>query len=333
MKFHLPEILKRPGVSAGLAFIVFYRKIISPALHLLFGGNGFCRFTPTCSEYARQALLRHGFFTGTLLATWRILRCNPFCKGGPDCVPEKGKPFFRLFRRQRIGIFGGSFDPVHNAHLALAKTAREILKLDRLIFVPAAQSPLKSVAPSAPDDLRVAMLEEAIREIPATEISTWELEQGGKSWSVRTVCHFEETMPRAKFFWIFGADQLAQLDKWREAETLCRKVSFGVMCRDADTLPDVPAPLRKLARVVPIPLPRINLSSTEIRNKISNGKFDELRDCLPQGVLTIIQSHQLYSSHADDKKNYRNKKNESDEARRRQIEDDKNYCEPCWNDR
>lgn len=330
MKFRGSEILRRPGVFAGLALIAVYRKIISPALHAVFGGNGFCRFSPTCSEYARQALIRHGFFTGTLLAAWRVLRCNPMSAGGPDPVPAQGEP---LFRRPRIGIFGGSFDPVHNAHLALAKAARKTLKLDRLIFVPAAQSPLKSTAPGAPEKLRVAMLESAIREIPDAEISTWEIEQGGKSWSILTVEHFEDVFPRADFFWIFGADQLANLDKWRDAERLCRKVKFGAMCRDADALPAVPAPLRKLARVVPISLPRIDLSSTEIREKIAAGEFGKLRDCLPQGVLTIIQNHQLYSRHADYKENNRNEKNDYDEARRRQIEDDKNYREPCWHDR
>lgn len=333
MKQNVANIFKRPGVFVGIAIIRFYQKIISPALHAVFGGNGFCRFTPTCSEYARQALMKHGFFTGTLLAAWRVLRCNPLSRGGPDCVPGKGEAFFRLFRRQRIGIFGGSFDPVHNAHLELARAAKKTLRLDRLIFVPAAQSPLKNNAPGAPAKLRLEMLRSALRGETGTEISTWEIEQGGKSWSILTVEHFEDTLPRADFFWIFGADQLARLDQWHAAEKLCRKVTFGVMCRDADSLPDVPAPLQKLARVAPLPLPRIDLSSTEIREKITAGKFDELRDCLPQSVLTIIQNHHLYSRHADHKENHRNEKNEHAEARRRQIEDDKNYREPCWHDR
>ena len=330
MSAELKETFKRPGVTAGLALIAVYRKIISPALHAVFGGNGFCRFTPTCSEYARQALISHGFFAGTLLSAWRILRCNPFSAGGPDPVPARGEP---LFRCPRIGLFGGSFDPVHNAHLALAKVASETLKLDRIIFIPAAQSPLKNTAPGAPEKDRIAMLKKAVEILPEAEISTWEIEQGGKSWSILTVEHFENIFPRAKFFWIFGADQLAQLDRWREADRLCRKVTFAAMCRNADALPDVPASLREIARIRPLVLPRIDLSSTEIRKKIAEGNFDELRDCLPQDVLSIIQNHKLYSSHADHKENNRHQENEHDEARRRQIEADKNYREPCWHDR
>lgn len=294
------EIFRRPGVAFGLAGISFYRRIVSPALHAIFGGNGFCRFTPTCSEYARQALLEYGFFTGTLLAAWRILRCSPLSAGGADPVPARGEP---LFRRPRIGIFGGSFDPPHAAHLALARAACEALRLDRIIFVPAAQSPLKERAPGASPDQRLQMLRAAVGAFPRAEISDFELSHGGKSWSILTAEHFEEKYPRARLFWIFGADQLAQLDKWRDAERLCRKVVFAVMRRDAETLPDVPETLKKIARVVPLTLPPIAMSSTEIRAKLAAGKFDELRDCVPPAVLTIIRENQLYRNHADSQEN------------------------------
>ena len=134
----------------------------------------------------------------------------------------------------------------------------------------------------------------ALAPSPRAEISSWELEQGGTSWSVRTVEHFEDAFPRADFFWIFGADQLALLDKWRDAERLCRKVKFAVMCRDAAALPPVPAALRGVARVVPLAIPPMDLSSTEIRAKVAAGKIDELRGCVPAEVLTIIRENHLY---------------------------------------
>lgn len=345
MRLRAAEIFRRPGVALGLAVIAFYRRAVSPALHAIFGGNGFCRFSPTCSEYARQALLEHGFFAGTLLAAWRVLRCNPLSAGGPDPVPAKGTP---LFRRERVGIFGGSFDPVHNAHLLLAESARKKLRLDRLIFVPAAHSPLKSAAPAAPAAMRAEMLRAALAGVPGAEISLWEIEQGGKSFSVNTAEHFEDAFPRARLFWILGADQLALLDKWREAETLCRKVTFAAMCRNADALPPVPAALRRVARVVPLETPRTDLSSTEIREKLAAGKIDELRDCLPPAVLNIIRENQLYRNHADSQENADEKNDDQTRARRekngevadekaerarREIERDKAFVEPCWNDR
>lgn len=350
MKLRAAEIFRRSGVALGLALIAFYRKIVSPALHAVFGGNGFCRFSPTCSEYARQALLAHGFFAGSLLAAWRVLRCNPLSAGGPDPVPAKGAP---LFRRERVGIFGGSFDPVHDAHLLLAESARKKLRLDRLIFVPAAHSPLKSAAPSASAAMRAEMLRAALVGVPGAEISLWEIERGGKSFSVNTAEHFEEAFPRARLFWILGADQLAQLDKWRDAETLCRKVTFAAMRRDADALPPVPAPLRRVARVVPLDVPRADVSSTEIREKLAAGKIGELRDCLPPAVLNIIRENQLYRNHADTSQEIRDEKNDGEtrsrrlekngeadaedgekaERARREIERDKALVEPCWNDR
>lgn len=328
MKFFsgVQKKFSRAGVAVGLAGIAFYRKILSPALHAVFGAKGFCRFSPTCSEYARQALLAHGFFIGTALAVWRISRCQPICRGGFDPVPAKGEP---LFRRPRIGIFGGSFDPVHAAHLALAVAAQKKLRLDRLIFVPAAFSPLKNSAPCAPDSARLKMLRAALADLPGTDVSDWEISRGGKSYSIETVRHFEEIFPRAKFFWIFGADQLAQLDLWHDAETLCKKVVFAAMCRNADALPPVPERLCGIAKIVAVPLPRIDLSSTEIRSRVARGAFDELRDCVPASVLTIIREQNLY------RENYaENQENDSGEnARARQIEADKNYQEPCWNDR
>jgi len=318
--------LKNPAVALGLAGIFVYRKILSPTMHAVFGAKSFCRFSPTCSEFARQALLKHGFFAGTALATWRILRCNPFCRCGFDPVPEKGEP---LFRCPRIGIFGGSFDPVHVAHLTLAETARKTLRLDRVIFVPAAHSPLKNSAPKASDKQRLEMLRGALDGVPATEISDWEISRGGESYSIETVRHFEEIFPRAKFFWIFGADQLAKLDRWFCAETLCQKVVFAAACRDGNALPPVPERLRGIAKIVPVPLPRIDLSSTEIREKISRAAFDEIRNCLPAKVLTIIREQKIYQTNHANAPKIDDKKSESE----RQIEADKSYEEPCWNDR
>lgn len=283
-------------VRVMLVGIGFYRRIVSPILRGFFGSDGFCRFTPTCSEYARQALLRHGFFKGIGLGTYRILRCNPLCAGGADPVPPKGR--WRN-RHEKVGIFGGCFDPVHNAHLTLAEVARDALGLDRVIFVPAAASPLKTGTPNASGEDRLEMLEVAIAKRADFEVSDWELKQGGTSYSLATAKHFSEAFPFAEFYWLLGADQLALLDRWHKIEDLAKIVRFAAMCRDGDTLPAISPEIEKFVCIMPLSVPPVDISSTFIREKISTLSDDELEHYMPKQVIKIIRKNKLYSSHAD----------------------------------
>ncbi len=258
-------------------------------------------------------------------------------------MPPRGQ--WRL-RRERIGLLGGSFDPVHNAHLALAQSALRALRLDRLIFIPAAQSPLKKNAPHATEAQRVAMLRAALGTVPATqkatmEISPWELSRGGKSWTVDTVDHFEEAFPRARLFWIMGADQLKILDRWHRADALCHKVVFAVMRRQGETLPPVPAALQGVACIVPLDTPPMEVSSTEIRRAVASFDEEKLRHCVPESVLTIIRDEKIYLSYNNADPETQNEDapaaacaREENAARAEKIlRADKAHREPCWNDR
>lgn len=289
------KTLKGLPVRLMLGMIAFYRRVISPALHAVFGSEGFCRFTPTCSEYARQAFIRHGFLKGFALSSYRLLRCNPLCPGGADPVPPRGR--WRN-RHEKVGIFGGCFDPVHNAHLTLAEAARDALGLDRVIFVPAAHSPLKEKTPNAPGDARLEMLNAAIEKRAGFEVSDWELVHGGVSYSVQTAKHFAEVFPFAEFYWLLGADQLAALDKWYQIDQLSRIVRFAVMCRDGDSLPPLSADLAKFVSVEPLSVPPVDISSTFIREKISTLSDSELENYMPRSVIRIIRKNKLYL-HAD----------------------------------
>lgn len=289
------KTLKGLPVRLMLGMIAFYRRVISPALHAVFGSEGFCRFSPTCSEYARQAFIRHGFLKGFALSSYRLLRCNPLCPGGADPVPPRGR--WRN-RHEKVGIFGGCFDPVHNAHLTLAEAARDALGLDRVIFVPAAHSPLKEKTPNAPGDARLEMLNAAIEKRAGFEVSDWELVHGGVSYSVQTAKHFAEVFPFAEFYWLLGADQLAALDKWYQIDRLSRIVRFAVMCRDGDSLPALSADLAKFVSVEPLSVPPVDISSTFIREKISTLSDSELENYMPRSVIRIIRKNKLYL-HAD----------------------------------
>ncbi len=285
--------IKGLPVSIMLGVIAFYRRAISPILHGIFGSEGFCRFTPSCSEYARQAFLVHGFLKGFVLASWRIIRCNPLCDGGADPVPPRGS---WKNSHGKIGIFGGSFDPVHNAHITLAEAARDALGLDRVIFVPVAHSPLKEGVPIASGDDRVEMLEAAIGKLEGFEVSDWELKRGGDSYSVDTAKHFAEMFPFAELYWILGADQLVALDQWKDAEELARIVRFAVMCRNETELPPVPDALLGSVCLDALSVPPIDVSSTSLRQKISSLSDTELMTYTPMPVVKIIRKRKLYSN-------------------------------------
>ena len=128
--------------------------------------------------------------------------------------------------RLRLGIFGGTFDPVHLGHLLLARDALEQGRLDAVLFVPCAQSPLKSHRALAGDADRVAMLKAALRGEPRFWLSRCELDRPGPSYSVDTAREIHSAFPQAQLFWLIGRDQWEQLDQWREPEELRRLVRF-----------------------------------------------------------------------------------------------------------
>jgi len=188
----------------------------------------------------------------------------------------------------KIGLMGGSFDPVHFGHLIAAQDVIEQFSLDRMILVPAAQAPLKpnEVQASAVD--RLAMLRAAVVEEPRIEVSEYELTKGGISYTIDTVRHFRERHPGDELFWVIGGDQLPLLPKWKEIGELVKLIEFIFMER-----PGHPAgPLREIPGLV---LHRgrghlIEISSTELRERrgLPLGNFT------PQKVIAYLGEKRLY---------------------------------------
>ena len=116
--------------------------------------------------------------------------------------------------KERIGIFGGSFDPIHIGHLIIASDAAEQMKLDRVLFIPAAQAPLKSNTPEASADDRAEMMHLAIEDDPRFEVRRFEIDRGGTSFSIDTAEEIAREFPEAQLFWIIGGDQARQLGQW-----------------------------------------------------------------------------------------------------------------------
>ncbi len=195
---------------------------------------------------------------------------------------------------ERIGLFGGSFDPVHHGHLLLAQDALEQLRLDRLFFIPAAINPHKlDAAPQASPRLRLEMLREATRVQPLFSIDTLELEREGPSFTIDTVDAFRSRFAGAQIFLLLGEDNLPKLHSWHQFERLRQLVSFVSFGRRAHA-PEAAAPAAapdkdlRLERLVR----KIDISSTEIRARVAKGL--PIQYLVPESVRLLIQSHALY---------------------------------------
>ena len=185
----------------------------------------------------------------------------------------------------RAAIFGGSFDPVHRGHLAMAERARAVAGLDRVIFMPAAVSPFKkgTVANAVQ---RRDMLEIALRESGYgwAELSGFELERPAPSYSWQTAQHFATAFPRTEWCWILGTDQWEQIDRWAEPEILRELLHFLVFTREGEPVRDRPG-----WRHTPIPFAH-PASSTAIRADLAGHQ-----DWLPSGVFRYCREQGLYA--------------------------------------
>lgn len=199
----------------------------------------------------------------------------------------------------RLGLFGGSFDPVHFGHLLLAESAREQCRLDRILFLPAAVPPHKQGQPAAAVRRRIEMLQLAIGGHEAFAVSDIEAQRGGISYTIDTLRYFRQDDPEADLFFLMGADMLHDLPNWREAEEVCRLAIPVVVRRPATPEPDFSV-LRgvttsdriELFREHQVEMPQIGISSTEIRRRIAAGC--SIRYWTPRAVEKFIQTHGLY---------------------------------------
>jgi nicotinate-nucleotide adenylyltransferase len=183
----------------------------------------------------------------------------------------------------QIALFGGTFDPVHHGHLILAREALEKLALDRVVFVPAAQSPFKPTQISTPPELRLAMVKVGIAGEQAFEIDESEIQRGGTSYTIDTVEAAHSRWPDATLWWLIGEDHLAQLPKWHRYGDLLKLTKFAVFARNGNDGAGHGFP--RLTR-------QVDISATEIRARVARG--DSIRYLVPEAVRALIDKHQLY---------------------------------------
>ncbi len=201
---------------------------------------------------------------------------------------------------QRIGLFGGSFDPIHIGHLLIAELCREQLELAEVRFIPAATSPLKLDQPALDAKHRLEMVRLAISGHAKFAADDRELRRGGTSYTVETLRELAREMPDADFVLIMGADSLADLDSWREPGEICQIAFVAVVARGGHPAPD----MNILKPYLPhdqtmnidehlVKLPQIEISSRDLRRRIADGRSTRYQ--LHPAVEAYIESHSLYT--------------------------------------
>lgn len=189
---------------------------------------------------------------------------------------------------QRIGVFGGTFDPPHVGHLLVASAAFDELKLDRLIFIPASRPPHKPGV-SASAEQRMRMTRAAVGDDSRFEVSDLELRREGVSYSVDTLRSLHGSNPEAELVFLLGVDQFRALPTWREPDEVAKLATLAVMKRGGEAVEvDTRYPWTA------VDVPRIDLSSTEIRERVWNGR--SIRYFVPDAVFDIVGHENLYKA-------------------------------------
>lgn len=190
-------------------------------------------------------------------------------------------------RHLRLGLYGGTFDPIHRGHLIEARDALEQLRLDAVLFIPCRQSPHKTTRSHGSETERLAMLRLAIRGEPRFWLSRCELDRPAPSYTADTAREIAEAFPHATLFWLMGADQLPRLKTWHRFDELQHLVKFAVLDRSGVDIQASPV------SVLSLPHPRrIDISATEVRRRVK--ALLPIDQLVPTPVAAYIRRHRLY---------------------------------------
>jgi nicotinate-nucleotide adenylyltransferase len=191
----------------------------------------------------------------------------------------------------RVAIYGGTFDPIHKAHLRVASEAAESLSLDRVLFVTSGNPPHKPIGATTPFEHRHRMVELACAADPRFEPSR--LEEGAeKSYSIETILRVQKTLPAGSaLFFLIGADAFAEIGTWHRSAEVLRAVDFVVVSR-----PGYEYPVPEGARLHKLESVALDVSSSAIRRRCVAGKWEALAEVLPALVLEYVRQHRLYQS-------------------------------------
>ncbi|MGA2062699.1 MAG: nicotinate-nucleotide adenylyltransferase [Thermoguttaceae bacterium] len=201
----------------------------------------------------------------------------------------------------KLGIFGGTFDPIHYGHLMLAECCREQRGLDAVWFLPAAVPPHKRDQELTPATKRIEMLKLAIAGNPAFSVCTYETDRGGVNYTVDTLTHIHEEEPGRELFFLMGEDMLLDLPHWKQPERVCQLAlpvvvhRAGMAALDFNCLTAVATPQR-IEQILrhQVEMPEIGLSGSDIRRRVAAGK--SIRYYTPRAVEKYIETHAMYKT-------------------------------------
>jgi nicotinate-nucleotide adenylyltransferase len=187
----------------------------------------------------------------------------------------------------RLGVMGGTFDPIHLGHLVAAEAAAEHFKLDSVIFIPAGDPWQKTTYASAQD--RLAMTKLAVARYSNFQVSTIDIDRPGPTYTVDTLQELKKLEPSAELFFITGADSLSGIGTWKQVEELWPLATFVGVSRPGHALK---APIYAGARIELLEIPALSVSSTGIRAKVDSG--ESIDDLVPEAVSEYIKDQNLY---------------------------------------
>ncbi len=199
----------------------------------------------------------------------------------------------------RIGLMGGTFNPIHNAHLSLAKTAYEYCRLDQVWFMPSGRSYLKKDMEIPPGDVRADMVKLAIRDIPYFSFCDLEIKRPGNTYTADTLAELNALYPEDEFYFLMGADSAFSFSHWYHPEKIAALCTLGIVNRPGHEERKLKDLIKELeskfhARVVLIPFHEQMVSSSMIREMIEKG--DMADSLIPGPVAVYIQQSGLYTS-------------------------------------
>ncbi len=195
---------------------------------------------------------------------------------------------------RKIGIMGGTFNPIHNGHVALADAAYKTFSLDKVLFMPSGNSYMKQHV--LDNSKRVSMVSKAIESISYFELSTIEVERFGNTYTSKTLQQLTQQNPDVQYYFIMGADSLFHIEKWKDPEIIFQLSTLICMVRDDYNMADIKKKGAELAQrgadILYLNMPKIDISSTDIRNRVK--LHQSISELVPEKVEKYILQEHLY---------------------------------------